>query len=637
MMEMKEAPVGLAAQGHETEATCNDGQVSVDSVSQPDTKIKKATDFLRMLTDGAPPEAFLELHALDPLSADTEDQNFPVTNLEAAAIWALAQDAEGMNVAVYHDLVSEEDQWGVRRATGSCVVGINVLLRTPTMEARVLAKLHTFKPEPAWVGADNDSISCLWRLQGYTEALWGDESLNAAVKGLEQAFDFAGKWSVSSSASSIPGTHKHNEEEDEEAQEAKTLWVADSRCTLQDFPRYQTKPTCNDALSGAATGGKQTAKAGEGFAFEAIPELVRLSTVTPKPVRWLWPGRIPFGKISILDGDPGLGKSMLSLYVAAKVSTGGAFYKGSEAPRGNVLLINAEDDNADTLTPRLLAYGPDMDKILSLQTVTPTLPNGEKRDKRGIQLPNDLPMVRRVIEEFDVKLLVIDPLMAVLNGKVDSFKDQSVRTDLMAPLKTLAEETGCAVLIVRHLNKGSSENALYRGGGSIGIIGAARSGLMVARNPENPEERVLAVVKSNLSKEAPSLRFKIVEQTVSGQTVPKIEFTGESDATAQTLATGENYSADRRAILTVLHESNGPLSLKQVAQQVDKTTPATRNLLKKLVDSGEVMQPKYGLYALAFKIKMHTLPTPPIEKSSESDECSECDESDESDESWPFK
>ncbi len=105
--------------------------------------------------------------------------------------------------------------------------------------------------------------------------------------------------------------------------------------------------------------------------------------------------------------------------------------------------------------------------------------------------------------------MVIDPLMAFLSGKTDSHKDQDVRRAL-APLAAFAERTGAAVLIVRHLNKAAGGNTLYWCGGSIGIIGAARAGLVVAPDPEDPERRILAANKHNLSSAAPSLAFRVV-------------------------------------------------------------------------------------------------------------------------------
>lgn len=197
--------------------------------------------------------------------------------------------------------------------------------------------------------------------------------------------------------------------------------------------------------------------------------LTRLSDVVPQPVRWLWRGRIPFGKVTILDGDPGLGKSLVSLDVAARVSTARTMPDGTTGdliePAG-VVLLSAEDDSADTIRPRLEAAGADVSRIVHLRAV---------READGTMQPvtlTSLTELQTAINEVNAKLVIVDPLMAFLPAKVDSHRDQDIRRSL-APLVALAAETGVAVLVIRHLNKTSSTgNPLYRGGGSIGIIGA---------------------------------------------------------------------------------------------------------------------------------------------------------------------
>ena len=228
-----------------------------------------------------------------------------------------------------------------------------------------------------------------------------------------------------------------------------------------------------------------------------------LSEVEPERVEWLWPGRLPLGKLAVLDGDPGLGKSVLTLDLAARVSAGLELPDGGRCGPAGVVLLSAEDGLADTVRPRLDAAGADTERIVALSTVTDR--NGADRT---ISLTQDLSIVERAIGRVGAALVVVDPLMAFLSGKTDSHKDQDVRRAL-APLAAMAERTGAAVLIVRHLNKAAGGNTLYRGGGSIGIIGAARSGLVVAQDPDDPERRILAANKHNLSVAAPSLVFRV--------------------------------------------------------------------------------------------------------------------------------
>jgi RecA-family ATPase len=228
-----------------------------------------------------------------------------------------------------------------------------------------------------------------------------------------------------------------------------------------------------------------------------------LSEVEPEKVEWLWPGRLPIGKLAVLDGDPGLGKSAVTLDLAARVSASLELPEGGRCGPAGVVLLSAEDGLADTIRPRLDAAGADTERIVALSTVTE-----RGGAERTISLTQDLNTVEQAVKRVGAALVVIDPLMAFLSGKTDSHKDQDVRRAL-APLAALAEKTGAAVLIVRHLNKAAGGNALYRGGGSIGIIGAARSGLVIAPDPEDPERRILASNKHNLSRAAPSLVFQV--------------------------------------------------------------------------------------------------------------------------------
>jgi hypothetical protein len=228
-----------------------------------------------------------------------------------------------------------------------------------------------------------------------------------------------------------------------------------------------------------------------------------LSEVEPERVEWLWPGRLPLGKLAVLDGDPGLGKSVVTLDLAARVSAGLELPDGAPCGPAGVVLLSAEDGLADTIRPRLDAAGADTERIVALSTVA----TGTKAE-RTISLTEDLNVIGQEIGRVEAALVVVDPLMAFLGRKTDSHKDQDVRRAL-APLAALAERARAAILIVRHLNKATSSNALYRGGGSIGIIGAARSGLVVANDPEDPERRILAANKHNLSRAAPSLAFRV--------------------------------------------------------------------------------------------------------------------------------
>ncbi len=272
-------------------------------------------------------------------------------------------------------------------------------------------------------------------------------------------------------------------------------------------------------------------------------EVIQLSTVQREEISWLWYGRIPYGKLTMLDGDPGLGKSTLTADWAARVSRGvampGEKEKGLPDPAG-VLLICAEDGLADTIVPRLEAANADLTRIIAIEDL--------------IKIPQDLKAVEAIIVEHKVRLLIIDPLMAYLHG--DAYKDQEVR-QAMSPLATMAQRRNCAVIIVRHLNKQADKSALYRGGGSIGIIGAVRCGLIVTEQ-ENSKSRLLSVFKSNLAPIQPAYKWKL-KQTEGG--MAKIQWFGPIELSADEALGGK--AADKIKYQEALAFLRGHLPLKQ--------------------------------------------------------------------------
>ncbi len=229
-----------------------------------------------------------------------------------------------------------------------------------------------------------------------------------------------------------------------------------------------------------------------------------LADVEPEQVRWLWPGRIPLGKLTMLDGDPGLGKSLVTLDLAARVSTGSPMPGETERMTlAAVVILTAEDGLGDTVRPRLDALGANVSMIHAVVGV-----KVESGGEQGVTFPVDLDALQATVLQLDAKLVIIDPFMAFIGDGVNTRIDHDVRR-LLAPLARLAEATGAAVVVIRHLNKSSMGSALYRGGGSIAFIGAARAGLLIARDPEDEQRRVLATTKMNLAREPPSLGFTI--------------------------------------------------------------------------------------------------------------------------------
>ncbi len=287
----------------------------------------------------------------------------------------------------------------------------------------------------------------------------------------------------------------------------------------------------------------------------------RLSEVQAKPVEWLWPGYLPLGALCLFDGDPCNGKSFLTQNLAAKVSAGGIFPTGERATPGGVVLLSYEDDPGVTIRPRLETMLADLNRIVLLEGL---------KDDKGPRLPHigDIPAIREAVEDIRARLVIIDPLMAALPGGVDSHSDQNIRS-VLAPLSKLAQETSATVLVVRHLNKSGSGNALYRGGGSIGIVAAARAAFLVAKDPEDEERRVLAVTKMNIAPEPSSLAYRI---SVNAEGNPFLSWEGESDLTARDLLTPEDKprNAPKRDLARKFLEDrlkNGPVASETILQE----------------------------------------------------------------------
>ena len=294
-----------------------------------------------------------------------------------------------------------------------------------------------------------------------------------------------------------------------------------------------------------------------------------MDEVEPEPVRWLWSGRIPLGKLASLDGDPGLGKSTLTLDIAARVTTGRQMPDGADGltdPAG-VVLLSCEDDLADTVRPRLDAAEADVSRIVHLSGV---------KDAEGTRLPTiaNLPALQQAIDAVDARLVVIDPPMAHLPSGADSHRDQDIRNSL-APLMEFAARTKVAVLIVRHLNKSSGGTPLYRGGG---IIAAVRSGLLVGRDPDEEDKCVLAQTKANLAEPMTSLSYAVVEQNNVG----RIVWHGDSEHDAAALLKHPAHSkrsAVKKAesfLLDIL--AAGPVATKDVEREAEEAGIAKATL-----------------------------------------------------------
>ena len=224
-------------------------------------------------------------------------------------------------------------------------------------------------------------------------------------------------------------------------------------------------------------------------------ELIRMSDIQPEEVQWLWYPYIPLGKLTVIQGDPGEGKTTFVLAVIAALTKGEALPEREPLDPVNILYQTAEDGLADTIRPRLDALGADCSRVLVID-----------ESKRELSLSDE--RIRQAMEETGAKLLVLDPLQAYLGAEVDMHRANEVRP-ILKRLGSVAEQMGCAVILIRHLNKMQGQKSGHRGMGSVDFQAAARSVLLVGRAKEDPQLRIVVPDKSSLAPEGESIAFAL--------------------------------------------------------------------------------------------------------------------------------
>lgn len=240
------------------------------------------------------------------------------------------------------------------------------------------------------------------------------------------------------------------------------------------------------------------------------PHLIvtKLADIEPEEITWLWHPYLPLGKLTLLEGDPGQGKTYLMLAVAAAVTKGYNLpdQRGRVAPphgtASHVLYLTAEDGLADTIRPRAEKADADLQKLSVVEGWTA---GGEIEQFSFAQLA----LLSEVIRDLQIKLVIIDPIQAFLGANVDMHRANEVRP-LMAQLGRIASLHHCCILCIRHITKGVGK-ALYRGLGSIDFTAAARSVLVIAESLEDESKRVLAQAKNSLDAKGASIVFQITD------------------------------------------------------------------------------------------------------------------------------
>lgn len=317
------------------------------------------------------------------------------------------------------------------------------------------------------------------------------------------------------------------------------------------------------------------------------PVLVKLAEVERENISWLWESYIPRRRLCLLDGDPGVGKSWLSLAIAAAVTRGTLPPDQASANEpANVLLLTAEDGLGDTIRPRL----EDMDADLSRVKVLTAIRDG-KGGERHPSLVVDLPALEQALAEGGYALVIIDPINAYLGTALDTHRDASLRA-VLTPLASLADRWNVAIMCIRHLTKGGRDKAIYRGQGSIAYTAAARVVHLVGVNPDDPQERVMACIKNNLSPQPPAIAFEVTEG--------RFLWRGETSVTAAALLAPDGDEGERSAMedsMGLLRESlsGGPVDQVQMQREARRAGITERTLRRAKIALGVKSERQGGL------------------------------------------
>ena len=246
-------------------------------------------------------------------------------------------------------------------------------------------------------------------------------------------------------------------------------------------------------------------------------KIIRMSDVELTPVDWLWKPYLPFGKLSVLQGNPGEGKTYFAMHLAAACTNGKLLPNMERMEPFNVIYQTAEDGLGDTVKPRLIEAGADLDRVLVI-------------DDSEVQLTLSDERIEKAIVENNARLVIIDPIQAYLGADVDMNRANEVRPIFMR-LGQVAQRTGCAILLIGHLNKAAGMQSLQRGLGSIDIAAAVRSVMFIGKLKPDPTMRILTHEKSSLAPPGVSLAFSLGDEG-------GFRWVGEYDITADEMLSG---------------------------------------------------------------------------------------------------
>lgn len=292
--------------------------------------------------------------------------------------------------------------------------------------------------------------------------------------------------------------------------------------------------------------------------------LIRMSEVETQEVHWLWYPYIPQGKLTIIQGNPGEGKTTLALWIAAMCSCGQALPGMEQTTPINILYQTAEDGLGDTIKPRLMIASADLNRIICIDETEYSLSLLDER-------------IERAVKSTNAKLMILDPLQGYLGRGIDMNRANEIR-DVLKQLTFVADQTGCAIVLIGHLNKTVGANSAYRGLGSMDFRAAARSVLLVGRMKREPHIRVIVHDKSSLAPEGKSVAFSIKDGSLRW-------VDGYEKITAEDLLNGgpANTKVEQTERLVRERLEKGPAPVKEIQSIIRQAgiSPRTLDIAKK--------------------------------------------------------
>ena len=289
--------------------------------------------------------------------------------------------------------------------------------------------------------------------------------------------------------------------------------------------------------------------------------MIKLSEIQTQEVKWLWFPMIPYGKLTIVQGDPGDGKTTLILNIAAKLSKGEGLDENMKPTEPmNIIYQTAEDGLADTVKPRLEMAGADCERIMVIDESEKSLSMIDER-------------LEEAIIKTNAKLLILDPIQAYLGGGMDMNRANEAR-DMTKKLGALAEKYKCAIVLIGHMNKASGNKAAYRGMGSIDFFAVARSVLLVGRVEGEPNIRAVVQIKNNLAQFGHPKAFELME---SG-----FRWLGDYEITADEVLGGIAPKANKleqaKQMLRELAETSNVVQSNEIFDMADEQGISKRTL-----------------------------------------------------------